>query len=39
MFSERCASLCSRIAAIFAKLPELLGKRSNDSASEEGGAK
>jgi hypothetical protein len=27
------------IAAIFAKLPELLGKRSNDSASEEGGAK
>jgi hypothetical protein len=28
-----------RIAAIFAKLPELLGKRSNDSASEEGGAK
>ena len=28
-----------RIAAIFAKLPELLGNRSNDSASEEGGAK
>jgi hypothetical protein len=28
-----------RIAAIFAKLPELLAKRSNDSASEEGGAK
>ena len=27
------------IAAIFAKLSELLGKRSNDSASEEGGAK
>jgi ATP-dependent DNA ligase len=25
-----------RIAAIFAKLPELLGERSNDSASEEG---
>jgi hypothetical protein len=28
-----------RIADIFAKLPELLGKRSSDSASEEGGAK
>jgi hypothetical protein len=28
-----------RIAAIFAKLPELLGERSNDSASEEGGTK
>jgi hypothetical protein len=28
-----------RVAAIFAKLPKLLGKQSNDSASEEGGAK